>query len=37
MSILKSVEARKPMPPGESVTHWIHQLKGGDAVAAQKL
>src|SRR5262245_52875278 len=25
------------MPPGESVTHWIHQLKGGDAVAAQKL
>jgi DNA-directed RNA polymerase specialized sigma24 family protein len=25
------------MPPGESVTHWINQLKGGDADAAQKL
>jgi DNA-directed RNA polymerase specialized sigma24 family protein len=25
------------MPSGESVTHWIRQLKGGDAVAAQKL
>src|SRR5262245_56084849 len=25
------------MPSGESVTHWIHQLKGGDTDAAQKL